>query len=885
VNAGDRIYRIVLLAFPRRMRRELGADMQQLFRDHRIAATTRRERCSLWLSAIADAMVNGSAERFAGTRDLFTSASRHRSKWRWWMFAFRQDLKYGIRMLWRQPGVTAVAVLTLAIGIGANTAVFTAVNAVLLRPLPYKDPARLVMVWEKRAREGVFDNVVSPADFLDWTKMNASFESMAAVTNTTADLTGSGEPRRIDATAVSPSFFPLLGVAPALGRAPATDEDIIGRHRVVLLSDGFWHRQFGGDPSIVGRKIVLNANPWEVIGVLPASFEFPGSNSDIWTTLPLRGDSQPPARALHQFPVYARLKPGVTLDAARADMDRVAAQLEAEYPDTNTGHGAYVTWMRDEVVAPIRGGLLMLLGAVGFVLLIGCVNIANLLLARAAARRKEMAIRAAMGAGRSRLIGQALTESVLLALLGGTAALVVAHFAVSALPLLNADNLPVLGLNHLTLDLRVLAFTATISLLTGILFGLLPAWQTARQDPNGTLKEGGRSGSGVRRRLRLTLVVSEIALASLLLVGAGLTLRSFRALLLSQPGFTSTGVVSTFVSLPRARYPNDAAILSAFDQLEQRLGALPGVRSAGATNMLPLSGADGRRGVTIVGREPTPDAPTRAHPRSVTPGYFKTMGIDVLQGRGFTSSDDERAPRVAIVNETMAKRYWPGASPIGRRIITMNEEREVIGISRDVRHWGLDEPVNPEVYFPEHQAPSSAMTLVVSTTIDTVALGTAIREQIRSFDANLPIRIQTMKEIASQSIASRRATMVLLGLFASVALLLAAAGLYGVMAHLVALRTAEIGIRMTLGASPASVLGLVVREGLLQTAAGLAIGLTAAALMMRGFATMLYGVSPADPVTLGGVAVALMLTAVVACLVPARRAMRVDPVSALRADG
>lgn len=898
MTAGDVFYRIVLLVFPAHIRRELGAEMEQLFRDHRRSARTRRQLITIWALALADVVGHGTAERVSQARNMCRIMGRELTRWRWWMFAFRQDLKYAGRMFIRQPGVTAVAVLTLAIGIGANTAVFTAVNAVLLRPLPYKDPERLVMVWETRAREGVLDNVVSPADFLDWAKMNSSFTAMAALTGTTADLTGSGEPLRLTTTVVSPPFFDILGVTPALGRRFRREEQIVGKHRVVLLSYGFWQRQFGGDRAIVGRNIALNGNPWEVVGVLPATFEWPGDATEVWAPLALEtlpriagtasteGDAQPPSRTSHQLNVYARLKPGVSIEAARADMDRVAAQLEAQYPDANRGHGAHVTWMRDELVEPVRGGLLMLLAAVAFVLLIGCVNIANLLLARAAARRREMAIRSALGAGRARLVWQTLTESVLLAAVGGGAGLLLSRWLTTALPLLAPGTLPVLGLDHLTIDLRVLAFTAAVSIGTGALFGLIPAWQTARQDPNDTLKEGGRSASGVRHRLRLALVVSEIALASLLLVGAGLTLRSFRALLTSEPGFNTDGIVTTFISLPRARYREASKIAATLDEIERRLAALPGVRSAGATTMLPLSGMDGRRGVGIEGREPTPDAPTRAHQRNVSPGYFKTMGIDILQGRGFTDADDERAPLVMIVNETMAQRYWPGAPAIGKRVRFSGEEswREVVGISRDVRHWGLDRAVNPEMYLPMHQGTNSAMTIAMSTATNPSSLAAAIREQIKAVDANLPSRIVTMRELASRSVASRRITMLLLGAFGAVALLLAAAGLYGVMAHLVTLRTSEIGIRMTLGASPSRVVRLVVSEGLIQTAVGLALGLTAAVLMMRAFQTLLYGVSPADPTTLAGVAVALMATATVACLVPARRAMRIDPVAALRQE-
>jgi putative ABC transport system permease protein len=519
------------------------------------------------------------------------------------------------------------------------------------------------------------------------------------------------------------------------------------------------------------------------------------------------------------------------------------------------------------------------------VLLIACVNVASLLLARAAGRRREMAVRAALGAGRARLVGQTLSESLVLGVLGGVAGLLVAYWGIQGLRQLAPKNLPVTGLHDFGLDLRVLSFTFALSIATGLLFGLLPAWQVAGQDFHAVLKEGTRTGGPIRRRLRLTLVVGEIALASLLLVGAGLTLRSFHALLQSPPGFEPSGVVTIPVALPGRRYDSAEKVRATFEHIEQRLASLPGVRAIGATSHLPLTGQDSRLGVTIEGREPPTDSPTRAHPRAITPGYFRALGIRLAAGREFTSADRVGTPPVAIVNETMARRYWPGGSPVGRRLVIGGTTTpvEVIGIVADVRHWGLDAAVNPELYLPHAHQPVALLTFVLSTDRDPAALSGAIREQLRAVDADLPLSsVRTMNQVAEQSVASRRATMWLLAMLAVIALALAAAGIYGVMAHLVTLRTAEIGVRMSLGAGPRTMMVLVLREGLVQAAIGLSIGLTGAALVMRAFRARFFEVSPADPLTFVAVAALLVATVLAACLVPARRAMRVDPVEALR---
>jgi putative ABC transport system permease protein len=872
------VYRLLLLAFPRDLRGEFGDDMTAMFVRQLRGADTRRGRARLWLHAGADAVVNGLAARSPGP-------GLPRPRWRWWMHAIVQDLKYALRVLVRQPGITFVAVLTLALGIGANAAIFSAVNAILLRPLPYADPERLVMLWEKRPAEGVLNNVVAPADFVDWTSLATSFDGMAALISLPADLTGAGDPVRLRAGAVSPSFFDVFGVSPVLGRTFRAEEGAVGQHRVVMLSHHLWTSQFGQDASVVGRRLLLNGVSHEVVGVLPAAFESPDEVLDLWAPLPYQGVTSPLNRANHELLVFARIKKTLTLDQARADMDRVGKLLEQQYPQTNRGHGAWVEPLDEHLRTPVRGSLLLLLGAVAFVLLIACVNVANILLAKAAGRRREMAVRAAVGAGRARLAGQMLTESLLLALLGGGAGLVVAWWGIALLRQLAPEGIPLVGLPHMGLDPRVLAFTAGLSILTGVLFGFLPAWHLAGQDVNASLKDGGRSPSGVRRRVRVALVISEIALASLLLVAAGLTLRSFQSVLQLEPGFARDGVLTAALSLPAARYPDTAKRLAAFDRLEEELRAVPGVTAAGATSHLPLGGRDSRRGVAIEGRAPTPDTPTRAHPRSVTPGYFQAMGVTLREGRNFTAADASTAPRVAIVNDTMARRYWPGQSPVGKRIglAGLEEWITVVGVVGDVKHWGLERPVNPEMYFPETQYVSSALTFVLRSSVDPASLAAAVRERVRAIDPDLPVSaIRTMEDVAAASVQARRGAMLLLGVFGALALVLAAAGIHGVMSHLVALRTPEMGIRMTLGASPESIMSLVLREGAVQAAVGLAIGLTGGVLLMRTFQSMLFGVAPADPATLVLVGAGLFATALAACAVPARKAMRVDPVTALR---
>jgi putative ABC transport system permease protein len=888
----DIVYRALLLAFPARVRRELGEDMRAMFHEHRRAARGQPfGPMRFWSAAVLDVLFHGFAERLhPAPRTRFSLRTSNFVLERGSvMRAFQHDLKHALRLLVRQPGLTLVAVVTLALGIGANTAIFSAVDAVLLRPLPWPDPDRMVMVWEKRPQEGVMDNAVSPADYLDWSRSATSFTAMSAYATVSADLTGRGTPERFVAGAVSASFFDVFGAKPIAGRVFTRDEEIVGRHRVVVLSYPLWTERFGSDRSVLGRKVVLNGIPHEVVGVV-GPFEFVDKEARLWTPLALEGGAEPPSRAMHALDVYGRLKPAVSVERARAEMHAIGERLSREYPETNRRHGSHVVPLRGELVAPVRSGLLLLLAAVGFVLLIACVNVANLLLARAVSRRREIAVRAALGAGRARLALQGLTESLVLAFAGGLAGLLVARWSLDALPHLMPEAQTVVGLDRLGIDARVIGFAALLTFATGVLFGLLPAWHLARQEVNQGLRDGGRSIAGGRRTLRAGLVVTEVALASLLLVGAGLALRSFRTILAADPGMRSNGVMTALVTLPNARYPELERRVATFDAIEACLAAIPGVRSTGATSLLPMSGMNARRGIAIQGRDATNDAPTRAHPRGVTPGYFQTLGIRIVRGRGFTPQDDNRAPLVAVINEEAARRFWPGASPIGAKLRLNGEEedwREIVGVVGDVRHWGLAGPVEPELYMPirQRQYRWDGMVFIASASRDPESLAPDIRSAVRVVDPDLVVsRLRTMADVEAASVQPQRVTMLLLAAFGGTALLLAAAGIYGVMAHLVSLRTAEIGIRMTLGARPRDVLRQILGEAVAQAAAGLAIGLAGAIVLTRWFRAMLYEVSPTDPATLVGVALVLLASAILACYVPARRAMNVDPVSALRAE-
>ncbi|HKP88091.1 MAG TPA: ABC transporter permease [Blastocatellia bacterium] len=805
-----------------------------------------------------------------------------------------QDLRYGFRMLAKKPGFTLVAVVALALGIGANTAIFSVVNTVLLRPLPYKSPDQLMIVWEDGTRYGFPKDTPAPANFIDWRDQNQVFESMAAIADQTFNLTGTGEPEKIEGQRVSATFFPMFGVDPMLGRWFLPEEDQPGAGRTVIMNYGLWQRRFGSDPDIVGKPVTLNGQPYTVVGVMPKEFRFPDpyqiSTEETALYVPLAFSSEEASnRGGHYLIVYARAKAGVTRQQAQAEMDTIAARLEQQYPDTNMSLGATVVTLHEQIVGDIKPALLILLGIVGLVLLIACANVANLLLARAIARQKETAIRTALGASRKRLVSQFLTESVLLAALGGVAGLLLALYGLKLLEALIPPNLS--QAKGISIDATVLGFTFLVSLLTGVVFGLVPALQASRPNLNETLKEGGKGTSGGgRSRLRNVLVISEVALALVPLIGAGLLINSFLKLRSVDPGFNPDNLLTMNVVLPRSKYTDQARRTAFYDELLQRVESLPGVESAGVITNLPLTFKGNNNGVTIEGRpEPPPDQVPIVITRTISPSYFHTMGIALLKGREFNRQDAQDAPGAVVVSEATARSFWPGEDAIGKRIKLGGYNSDepwlsVVGVVKDVRQFELDIDPKPQIYLPYSQILYLApRDLVVRTTGDPLSLAAAVRGEVWAIDKDQPVsNISTMSQIMSRSVARQRFNTLLFGLFAGVALALAAVGIYGVMSYSVTQRTHEIGIRMALGANPGNVLRLVVGQGLKLVAAGVAIGLAFAFALTRLMESLLFGVSATDPATFALISLALVAVALFASYIPARRATKVDPMVALR---
>jgi putative ABC transport system permease protein len=823
------------------------------------------------------------------------------------MGTFLQDVKYGVRMLRKSPGFTAVAILTLALGIGANTAIFSVVNAVLLRPLAYKDSATLVNVWGKYDKEGLLRNWLSEPEYWDLRDRNQSFSDLGIYTiGGGVNLTSSDAPPvQASAAIANAALFPILGVQPILGRNFSSDEDRPGHNHVAVLSYSLWRSQFGGDPNIVGKPIQLDRESYFIVGVLPKQFTFAGKQ-DLW--LPLGLDrAKPKARGTHYFFAVARLKPGIGMAQASADLDRFATQLAREYPNNypaGSGWGMYAIPLKEQLVGEVRPALLMLLGAVAFVLLIACVNIANLMLANGSAREKEFAVRGAMGAERSRLIRQLLTESLILAVAGGAVGLAIAYWGVDALRVLVGDSIP--RVEEIRVDPLVLGFALGISLLTGLVFGLAPAWHCAKTNLQGALKDGGRgtSAGGGSRRLRGVLVVSEIALAVLLLVGAGLLIRSFRQLLEVNPGFQTQHLLTMEISLPEKPYPDGAPVEAFFRQVIDRVRAVPGVQSVGAVSQMPLTDSYSsgstfaeESSVTNVVRLPAfGNYPLiESDLRTATPGYFQALQLPLVRGRYLADSDTADAPLVAVVDVDFAHRFWPNQDAIGKRVAIdkmpgSNSKppalrwRSVVGVVGHVRHYGLDSEGREQAYFPEAQIPYARdMYLAVRTSVNPSSITNSVRQQVLAIDKDMPIyNIATMDELLSHSVGQPRLNLTLLVAFASIALLLAGVGVYGVMAYTVTQRTHEIGIRMALGAQSKDVVKQVLTEGTRLAAIGLAIGFAGSLAATRLIATLLFGIKPTDPLTFAAVAAVLTSVALAACYIPARRAMRVDPMIALR---
>jgi putative ABC transport system permease protein len=803
-----------------------------------------------------------------------------------------QDLRYGLRTLSKRPGFTAVAVAALALGIGANSAIFSVVNAVILRPFPYPEPERILFLEE---RSGQMESMsVSWQDYQDWQAQASVFQAMGLYRRDNFNLTSGSEPERVRGRMVTASFLPILGVKPMLGRLIAPDEDQPGAPPVVLLSQPLWQRRFGGDPSLVGKTVNLDGRETTVIGVLPADFRF-FYRADVVVPLgPVT--TKFTDRGSHPGLVgLVRLKPGVSAEQARSELDAIATLLEKQYPDTNTGLRVNLTPLAERLVGDFRNTALVLLGAVGFVLLIACANVANLLLARAAARRKEIAIRTAVGAARSRIVRQLLTESLLLSLLGGLAGVLVASWGVDLLVSLQPGSVP--RLEEIGVDGTVFGFTLGLSMLSSVLFGLAPALQASRAEVSETLKEGGKTGAGqMRHRARALLVVTETALSTVLLVGAGLMLRSFVEVQRVDPRFDSSHLLTLQMSLRPDRYSESAPILDFYRQLLERTSKLAGANASAIGARLPLEGGGSETSFWFEGRpEPGPGEFPEALYNIVSPDYFQALRISVQQGRAFTPADGPNAPRVIVIDEALAQKFFPQGDALGKRIAFDRDEAsrfEIVGIVPHIAHYSLEgqDAVPYQVYFHYPQLPErrlvpglQEMNLFVRTAGDPVALAPAVRAELHAVDPEQPVyNVRAMDEVVSEAMGSRRFNLVTLGVFAGVAMLLAAVGIYGVMAFSVSQRTHEIGVRMALGAHRSDVLRLVVGQGMRLALAGVALGVGLGLLLSRVLRGMVFRVSPFDPLTFAVVAGLLAGVALLACAVPARRASRVDPMVALR---
>ena len=804
------------------------------------------------------------------------------------MDAIRQDIRYAFRRLIKSPAFTLVALLTLGLGIGANTAIFSVVNAVLLQPLPYPDSHEIVGIYH--LSDGTRATMSGP-NFTDVRRLNTTLEDVAAYTRTRTILTGRGEPVRLDGAEISASLFDMLGVQAALGRTFRADENETGKHRVAILGNALWKERFGGDAAIVGKTLTLDGVSHEIVGVMPDGFSFPAARS-VWTPLEYTPDLTTEERGAWYLQVVGRLKPGVSPEQARAEVETIGRRLASQYPDDNDGLDFTAVPLHEAMVGDLRTAFWVLLGAVGFVLLIACVNVANLLLARAASREGEIAVRTALGAGRGRLVRQLLTESVILGLAGGALGLLVAVWGVEALIALEPQGIPRLA--EVGVSPFVIAFTLGLSIVTGLLFGLVPAFQST----NGalaTLKEGGRGALTTRggARMRTTLVVAEVALAVTLLAGAGLLIRSFGKLAAVDPGFDVKQALTFEISLPESRYAEPEQQVAFFDDLLPRLEAIPGVRNASGALALPLSGMSFVLTFEVAGRPPVPPSQQPAmQVRIATADYFESIGIPLERGRYFTEQDRAGTPKVVLLTAAAVKQYFPGEDPIGKTITLgwgRDGERaggEVVGILGDIKDAGLAEPNPPQIFLPYPQWPVGRMTVLLDTAVTPATVADAARKTVYAVDGNLPVgSVRTLDEMVARSISQPRFYMTLLATFAGVALTLAAIGIFGVLSYAVAQRTREIGIRMALGAHHASVLGLIVREAMVMAAGGVVLGIVAAFLLTEWLvATLLFETSPHDPVTFVVVAAVLTMVSLAAAYIPARRATRVDPIVALRAE-
>jgi predicted permease len=815
-----------------------------------------------------------------------------------------QDLLYGVRTLSKARGFTVAALLSLAIGIGANSAIFSVTNALLLRPLPYKDAGRLVILWNRSPGLNIAQDWFSPGMYIDVKTQNHVFDETAITIGGSFNMTGQGTPERVDGARVSSSFFALIGARAAYGRLLLPEEDEKGKAPTAVLSYGFWQRRFGADPAVVGKTLILNGNNFTVVGVMPAEFSLdkevmPAVNAiqkaDVLLPLPM-SEADRTDRAHEDYNIFAKLKQGVTSAEAQAEMDVIAERMKQQYPENYPPHGGLtisVVPLLEQVVGDIRLALYVLFGAVGFVLAVACANVANLLLSRAAVRQKEIAIRTAVGASRTRILRQLLTESVLLSLAGGLLGLLLAMLAVRLLRVFGPENIP--RLDEIGVDARVVGFTFLMSLLTGIIFGLVPALRASRVDLNEVLKDGGRTSQGSgglaglgHHRIRRLLIISEVALSLILLIGAGLLIRSYKRIASANPGFDAHNVLSLRLSLPASKYKTPDEIAAFFRQSNEKIKQLPGVEAVGTTYSLPMSTVSfAWEPVTVEGYvSKTGQSFIITNTRIVNPEYFRTMGISLLKGRYFVENDRKGQPEAVIINEAMAERFWPNEDPLGKRLQRgSNPEtwRTVVGVISDTKQYSTEKEPPITVYYPFEQYVARNMYVLVRTTSDPLAMTGAVTREIQSLDQELPVfDVQTMEQRLYDSLARQRFYMMLLGVFALFALILAAIGIYGVMSYWVNQRTHEIGVRMALGAQPANILRLVIGQALVLVSVGIAIGLAGAFVLTRVMSSLLFNVSATDSLTFIIISVSLGAIALLSSYIPARRAARVDPMVALR---
>ncbi len=885
MNSAGKFWRRMKMLFQRgRFERELGEEM----RLHR----EMREREEREAGSAPDEARYAAARRFGNVLEL---RERGRDMWKWnWLEDFFQDVQYGLRLIRKNAGFSAIVVMTLALGIGASTAVFGVADAVLLRPLPYGNEKRLMMVWETNAARSGYHNVVSPANFQFWKKNNTVFDEMAGMYDQNRSLTGEGEPEQIPAQSVSTNIFTLLGVSPLLGRTFSAEEGVANQNHVVILSYGLWKRKFGGDANVVGKTIQLSGVPHVVVGVMPATARLfvptgsqTGAPPQLWVPI---GWPTTTIRPGGRFMMaVARLRSGVSIAEAQGQMDSIVREYTKLFPDFETGWGVRLVPVHKELAGTMRSPLVVLLGAVGFVLLIACANVANLMLSQSAARDREIAVRIALGAGRGRIVRQALTESLVLAAMGGALGYLVALWGNSALLSLAPKNL--LGAQEVHMDFRVLIFTTAISILCGLILGAAPAYGARRSAPMEALREGGRSLVAIRgKSLRNIFAVGEIALSLILLAGAGLLIRSFTRLLSVEPGFNPSNLLMMRMTLPATKYSQTGQNIQFFQQMLERVRTLPGVRSATITNSFPLTGTTSGTSFDIVGK---PIAPAGARNftevQIVEPDYFRTLGIPLLRGRTFSAEEETAMRHVVVISETMAREYFPNEDPIGKKLIIdmkeQNDADEIVGIVGDVKRAGLDSSPGAICYWPHAELPLNSMMLGVRVESDPMALVGSVRGIVAQIDKDLPIfEVETLEHWMGDSVARQRFSALLVGLFAGIAFVLAAVGVYGVIAYAVSQRTREFGVRMALGAEAGDVAWLVLKSGLQIAAIGISLGLLGGLGISQFLRGLLFHVSPYDPVTFVCVAAALGSVTLVACWVPARRATKVDPMVALRQE-